>query len=55
MSSTFNLWKSLGPVINPKKVRKQTVINKLLLDGKAVTDNGDIVEIMNQYFCEIGS
>ena len=54
-SSTFNLWKSLGPVINPNKVRKQTIINKHLLDGKAVTDNGDISEVMNQYFCEIGS
>ena len=31
------------------------MINKLLLDGKAVTDNGDIAEVMNQYFCEIGS
>ena len=49
-SSTFNLWKSLGPVINPKKVRKHTLINKLLLDGKAATDNGDIAKAMNQYF-----
>ena len=54
-SSTFNLWKILGPVINPKKVHKQTMINKLLLNGKAVTDNGDIAEVMNQCFCEIGS
>ena len=37
-TSTFNLWKNLGPVINPKKVRKHIVINKLLLDGKAVTE-----------------
>ena len=46
MTSTFNLWKSLGPVINPN-VRWHTVVNKLL--------SGDITEVMNQYFCEIGS
>ena len=34
----------------------QTYRNKkTLLHGKAVTDNGDITELMHQYFCEIGT
>ena len=30
--------------------KQNTVINKLLLNGKAVADNGDISEVVNQYF-----
>ena len=52
--STYNLWKCLGPVINPAKTRKQTSINKIFHQDKYITDTHDIANIMNTYFCEVG-
>ena len=43
----------LGPVINPNKMKKQRVINKMCFDGKCVTVDQDIANHMNMYFCEI--
>ena len=52
--SAYNLWKNLGPVINPNKKKKQRVINKMCFDGKYVTVDQDIANHINMYFCEIG-
>ena len=52
--SAYNLWKNLGPVINPNKKKKQRVINKMCFDGKYVSVDQDIADHMNMYFCEIG-
>ena len=35
--SVFNLWKTLNPIINPKKQTTRTVINKLVYEGKRNT------------------
>ena len=44
----------MGPVINPNKMKKQRVINRMCFDGKYVTVDQDIANNMNMYFCEIG-
>ena len=52
--SAYNLWKNLGPVINPNKKKRQTTINKMCFEGKYITIDQDIANHMNSYFCEIG-
>ena len=52
--SAYNLWKNLGPIINPNKKKKQRVLNKMCFDGKYVIVDQDIANHMNMYFCEIG-
>ena len=54
-NSTFNLWKNLGTVINPKKCRKTTIIDKLFVNGKFVTDKQLISDGINNFFCNIGN
>ena len=43
----YNLWKTLNPIINPKKGKSFSVINKLKIDRKVVADKEEI-------FCDIG-
>ena len=54
-SSSYNMWKHLGAIINPNKKKRTCHINKLLCDGKFITDNKHISDSMNTYFCKIGS
>ena len=54
-SSSYNMWKHLGVIINPNKKKRTCHINKLLCDGKFITDNKHIYDSMNTYFCKIGS
>ena len=53
-NAAINTWKALGPIINPSKSNKQTGINKIKHNGKFITDNKDISNIVNDYFCNIG-
>ena len=52
--SAYNLWKNLGPVINPNRKKRQRMINKMCFDGEYVTVDQDIANQMNMHFCEIG-
>ena len=52
--SAYNLWKNMGPVINPNKKKRQTTINKMCFEGKYIIIDQDIANHMNTYFCEIG-
>lgn len=52
-NSSFNLWKGLGCVINPKR-NKSSSISKLLYEGQMVTDVSKIPDVMNEHFCHIG-
>ena len=54
-SYTYNKWKHLGAIISPNKKKRTCHINKLLCDGKLITDNKHISDSMNTYFCKIGS
>ena len=53
-NSAYNLWKNLGPVINPKKIKRNQRISKLCCDGNYETDSVSIANFMNDYFCRIG-
>ena len=53
--STYNLWKKLGPVINPKKKRRGYYINKIIKHGICMSDLHGIVNALNEYFCNIGN
>ena len=50
----FNLWKTLNPIINPRKTTTRTVINKLMYTGKRITNKQEISDTMNTHFCDIG-
>ena len=53
-SRLYNLWKTLNPIINPKKGKSFSVINKLKIDRKVVVDKQEISNSMNEHFCDIG-
>ena len=53
-NSAKDLWKNLTPFLSPHKVKKSTTINKILHDGIFLSDNTDITEAFNTYFCSIG-
>ena len=52
--AAINLWKKLGPVLNPNKKRKGHGISKLLNDGKMLHNTREIADAMNNYFCTVG-
>ena len=45
--STHNLWKSLGPVINPQKKIRGNYINKIIKDRKCMSDLHGIANALN--------
>ena len=53
--SSHNLWKNIGPIINPSKKKKLNNINKLVINGHSTSDSKDISEYMNNFFCNIGN
>ena len=50
----INTWKTLGPIINPKKYKKQLSVPKIKDGGRLITDKNKISEHLNRYFCNIG-
>ena len=54
-SSSYNMWKHWGAIINPNKKNRRCHENILLCDGKFSTDNKHITDSMNTYFCKTGS
>ena len=52
--STYNLWKHLGPIINPNKKKRGSNINKILCNGEFIKDKRKICIAMNTHFCEVG-
>ena len=54
-SSSYNLWKNIGPIINPSKKKKLNNINKLVINGHSISDSKDISQYMNNFFCSIGN
>ena len=47
------MWKTLGHILN-KKRNKISTINSLEINGRKITNQTDIAESINNYFCEIG-
>ena len=53
-TSSYNMWRSLGPVINPGKHKKRASISKMRCDGSFTTNDQIISNHMNKFFCNIG-
>ena len=51
--SVYNLWKTLNPIINPKKCKGHSQITKLMYDGILITDKQNISDAMNMHFCDV--
>ena len=52
--STYTIWKNLRLVINTKKKRRGNYINKIIEDGKCMSDPYGTANALNEYFCNIG-
>ena len=50
----LNMWKIIGKTLNPNKDKSQNTINRLLIDGKNITDNQNIADCMNNFFYTVG-
>ena len=50
----LKMWQVIGKTLNPNKDRSHNTINRLLIDGKNVSNDVDVAESMNNYFCTIG-
>ena len=54
-NSVYNLWKTLNPIINPKRGKSFSPVNKLIIGRKAIVDKQEISNSMNEHFCNIGN
>ena len=52
--SAYNLWKHLGPIINPNKKKRGSNIDKILYSGEFIKDKRKLCIAMNTHFCEVG-
>ena len=52
--SAYNLWKHLGPIINPNKKKRGSNINKILYNGEFIKDKRKICIAMITHVCEVG-
>ena len=48
------MWKSLNPIMNPKKEKSATMIKKLIIDRKVILEKQNISDDMNEHFCNVG-
>ena len=52
--SSYNIWRALNPIINPRKKAPLHILNKIVRNGQAITEGHAISESFNEYFCNIG-
>ena len=50
----LNMWKVIGKTLNPNRDKSPNTINRISLNGKNITDNLEIAESMNDFFCSVG-
>ena len=50
-----NLWKHLGSFLNSSRKNTKVRIDKLLVNGKELTNTKDIADSLNNYFINIGT
>ena len=55
MVTVYNLWKTLSPIINPKKGKSFSTINQSIIDRKVVVGKQEISNSTNKHFCDIGN
>ena len=49
-----HFWKAFGETLNGKKRKTNYKLQKLMIENQVVTDENDIVNSLNNYFCSIG-
>ena len=49
-----NFWKSFGKTMNEKKSKSNQRLQKLIINGQEITDDVEIADGLNNYFCGIG-
>ena len=52
--ATINFWKSFGNTINAKKNRNYSKLPKLIIGDNVITNDSDIANGFNDYFCSVG-
>ena len=52
--SLKKLWEIAGTIINPSKLKKQTVIETIRYNGKLINEQAEIADAMNKFFSTIG-
>ena len=50
----LNMWKVIGKTLNPNRDKSPNLINRISLNGKNITDDIQIAESMNDFFCSVG-
>ena len=50
----LNMWKVIGKTLNPNRDKSPNTINRISLNGKNITDDREIAESMNDFFCSVG-
>ena len=49
-----NMWDTIGHIINPHKMRRQTTIKKLIINNDEYSENKAIANKINEYFSTVG-
>ena len=52
--SITHFWKAFGETLNAKKRKTNYKLQKLIIENQVLTDENDIVNGLNNYFCSIG-
>ena len=52
--ASINFWKSLGKTLQTKNKKNKNDIAKLIINGNEITDEYEISNSMNDYFCSVG-
>ncbi len=50
----YTLWKIFGSVINPKKIKSNNCIPKLIINYNSSSNDSDIANVFNEHFSTIG-
>jgi hypothetical protein len=50
----YQLWNIFGKIMNPKKAKKKTTINKLIVNNKTIINDEEMANALNDHFCTIG-
>ena len=48
------MWETIGDIINPSKMKRETNIKKIIMNGKEYQENRNIANKMNEYFSSVG-
>ena len=51
----YILWKTLNPIVNPKRCKPFSSINKCIIGQKVAVDKQETSNSMNEHFCNIGN